>query len=178
MGKVKWCCTAVAALGVVFVAPGRLVRAEDKKPDAVPKIQVAILLDTSNSMDGLINQARTQLWKIVGEFTTIRLTGKTPKLEVALYEYGNDGLEYCGKVVDAATRQLLWSDSAKDVKCIFIAGNEPFTQGDYDYVKACRAAAASAKSTEGAMAAKAAAPAARTFERAVTDAVRARAEKK
>src|SRR5262245_44595431 len=30
-----------------------------------PKIQMAILLDTSNSMDGLIGQARSQLWKIV-----------------------------------------------------------------------------------------------------------------
>src|SRR5438045_3476712 len=43
---------------------------EAAKPDAVekPKIQMAVLLDTSNSMDGLIGQARTQLWKIVNEF--------------------------------------------------------------------------------------------------------------
>jgi predicted secreted protein len=30
-------------------------------------IQIAILLDASNSMDGLIEQAKTQLWKIVNE---------------------------------------------------------------------------------------------------------------
>ena len=31
------------------------------------KVQLAILLDTSNSMDGLIEQTKTQLWKIVNE---------------------------------------------------------------------------------------------------------------
>ena len=31
--------------------------------NAAPKIQLAILLDTSGSMNGLINQARTQLWR-------------------------------------------------------------------------------------------------------------------
>ena len=30
-------------------------------------VQVAILLDTSNSMDGLIEQAKTQLWRVVNE---------------------------------------------------------------------------------------------------------------
>jgi len=33
--------------------------------DEAPLIQIALLLDTSNSMDGLINQARSQLWAIV-----------------------------------------------------------------------------------------------------------------
>ncbi|MEK7483916.1 MAG: hypothetical protein AABZ60_06265, partial [Planctomycetota bacterium] len=33
-----------------------------------PLIQMVILLDTSGSMDGLIEQAKTQLWKIVNEF--------------------------------------------------------------------------------------------------------------
>ncbi|MDX1962576.1 MAG: vWA domain-containing protein [Pirellulales bacterium] len=59
---------------------------------ATPKIQVALLLDTSNSMDGLINQARTQLWKVVNEFSKSKLGDKLPQLEVALFEYGNDGL--------------------------------------------------------------------------------------
>jgi len=33
-------------------------------------IQLALLLDTSNSMDGLIDQAKSQLWKIVNELAT------------------------------------------------------------------------------------------------------------
>src|SRR5512136_316163 len=56
------------------------------------KVQIAILLDTSNSMDGLIDQAKTQLWKIVNEMALAQYDGETPLLEIALYEYGNDGL--------------------------------------------------------------------------------------
>ncbi len=55
-------------------------------------IQVALLLDTSNSMDGLIEQAKSRLWNIINTLTTLKYQGKEPKLEIALYEYGNDGL--------------------------------------------------------------------------------------
>ena len=34
-----------------------------------PEIKVALLLDTSNSMDGLIDQAKAQLWQIVNELS-------------------------------------------------------------------------------------------------------------
>ena len=140
-----------------------------------PRIQIAILLDTSNSMDGLIAQAKSQLWQIVNEFIAVKKDGKRPELEVALYEYGkstlppgegylrmiaplttdldklseelfvlttNGGQEYCGKVIQVATVELDWSPSNDDLKLIFIAGNEPFTQGDVDYRKACKAAIA------------------------------------
>ncbi len=56
------------------------------------RIQVAILLDTSNSMDGLIEQAKSRLWNIINTLTTLKYKGKTPQLEIALYEYGNDRL--------------------------------------------------------------------------------------
>jgi hypothetical protein len=51
-------------------------------------IQMAILLDTSNSMDGLIDQAKSQIWKVVNELALAKKLGKSPRLEVALYEYG------------------------------------------------------------------------------------------
>lgn len=56
------------------------------------KIQVAILLDTSNSMDGLIEQAKSRLWNIVNTLTTLKYRGQTPIIEIALYEYGNDNI--------------------------------------------------------------------------------------
>jgi len=56
------------------------------------KIQVALLLDTSNSMDGLIEQAKSRLWNIINTLTTLKYDGKEPQIEIALYEYGNDGL--------------------------------------------------------------------------------------
>lgn len=59
---------------------------------AEQKIQVAILLDTSSSMDGLIDQAKSRLWNIVNTLTTLRYNGKKPIIEISLYEYGNDGL--------------------------------------------------------------------------------------
>jgi len=61
-------------------------------PPQTPVVQIALLLDTSNSMDGLINQAKTQLWNIVKELSTTRQNGQTPKIEIALYQYGNDGI--------------------------------------------------------------------------------------
>lgn len=56
------------------------------------RIQVAILLDTSNSMDGLIDQAKSRLWNIINTLTTLKYKGRAPVIEIALYEYGNDGL--------------------------------------------------------------------------------------
>ena len=56
------------------------------------KIQVALLLDTSNSMDGLIEQAKSRLWNIVNTLTTLKYDGKSPDIEIALYEYGNDNI--------------------------------------------------------------------------------------
>ena len=140
-----------------------------------PRIQMAILLDTSNSMDGLIDQARSQLWRVVNEFALVKKGERRPALEVALYEYvkptlpaeqgylrqvlpftddldrvseelfalkTNGGEEYCGAVIRKAIDELAWSVAAGDLKTIFIAGNEPFTQGPVDYRTACRAAAA------------------------------------
>ena len=56
------------------------------------KIQIALLLDTSNSMDGLIEQAKGKLWSIVNEFSRYEKGGVAPELEIGLFEYGNDWL--------------------------------------------------------------------------------------
>lgn len=129
-------------------------------------IKVALLLDTSNSMDGLIDQAKAQLWQIVNELSYAKCRDERPSLQIALYEYGNDNLnaengyirkilnfsedldevskelfslstnggnEYCGAVLDASISQLNWGKNPDDLKLIFIAGNEPFTQGNVNY---------------------------------------------
>lgn len=57
-----------------------------------PVIQIALLLDTSSSMDGLIDQARMQLWSVVNTLDSATYHGDQPRLEIALYEYGNDSL--------------------------------------------------------------------------------------
>ncbi|SFZ90821.1 hypothetical protein SAMN05428642_1011158 [Flaviramulus basaltis] len=129
-------------------------------------IKVALLLDTSNSMDGLIDQAKAQLWDIVNELSYAKCGANKPNLQIALYEYGNDrlngdegfirqvlafsddldeiskelfslttngGNEYCGQVIQTSLNQLNWGKNADDLKLIFIAGNEPFTQGEINY---------------------------------------------
>ena len=71
------------------------------------KIQVAILLDTSGSMNGLIEQAKSRLWNIVNTLTTLKYDGKTPDIEISLYEYGNDNLSaesnYIHQIVPLST---------------------------------------------------------------------------
>jgi len=151
-----------------------MAKGEAAAADPAPKqnkIQIALLLDTSSSMDGLIDQARTQLWKVVNTFTDAKRDGQAPYVEVALYEYGNSGLsiansyirqvqpltrdldelsrqlfalrtnggeEYCGAVIQRALGDLAWDTSAQTYKVIFIAGNEPFTQGSVDSRQACK----------------------------------------
>ena len=57
-------------------------------PPTPPKIQAAILLDVSGSMQGLIEQAKAQLWNMMNVMGRVHCTDGTPQIEVALYEYG------------------------------------------------------------------------------------------
>ncbi len=59
---------------------------------AAPVIQIALLLDTSNSMDGLIAQTKSQLWMLVNELGETQRSGITPQIELGLYEYGNSDI--------------------------------------------------------------------------------------
>jgi hypothetical protein len=58
-----------------------------------PTIQLALLLDTSSSMDGLIDQARSQLWQVANTLDAATFQDAKPRLEIAVYEYGNDRLD-------------------------------------------------------------------------------------
>lgn len=159
-------CAAASAVRTTWKDSVPAVKKPPQDYAGKPLVQVAILLDTSNSMDGLINQARTQIWKIVNELVSSEKSGSKPIIEVALYEYGNTGLsrekgwirqvlpftsdldsvsrelfslktnggdEYCGQVIREAVENLKWSPKSDVYKAIFIAGNEPFTQGPVDF---------------------------------------------
>ena len=75
--------------------------------EAPLKIQVALLLDTSSSMDGLIDQTKSQLWMLVNELAAGEKGGQKPQIELALYEYGNSGISvakgYIRQVVSLTT---------------------------------------------------------------------------
>jgi hypothetical protein len=142
---------------------------KERKQNAM---QIALLLDTSGSMSGLIEQAKSQLWNILNELSKTTKGDDTPSLEIALYEYGNPskstdkyqinqlspfttdmdfiseklfslrtngGEEYCGAVIKASLDQLDWT-SQEGLKMIYVAGNEPFTQGPIGYRAVCELA--------------------------------------
>jgi len=46
------------------------------------------------------------------------------------------GSEFCGQVIQTSLDQLNWGSNPDDLKLIFIAGNEPFTQGSVNYKEA------------------------------------------
>ncbi len=156
----------VKFLVLILILNAFIVTANDTHPKKKNTIKVALLLDTSNSMDGLINQAKTQLWEIVNELSYARCENQDPDLLIAVYEYGNDNLssregyirqvigfssdldeiseklfslntnggsEFCGEVIQTSLKQLDWGNNKNDLKLIFIAGNEPFTQGKINY---------------------------------------------
>jgi hypothetical protein len=120
-------------------------------------IDLVIALDTSNSMDGLINSARQKVWDLVNEMATAK---PTPILRVGLISFGNDGYresgwtridqgltsdldaiyeklmalktnggtEYVGRAIHTARTQMDWRKDRKSLKIIFVAGNESADQ--------------------------------------------------
>lgn len=75
-------------------------------------VQVALLLDTSGSMNGLIDQARYQLWNVVSELSKAERDGRPTSLEIAVYQYGSDLLPK----KDGFLRQLIgFTDNLDDV---------------------------------------------------------------
>lgn len=130
---------------------------EPAKP-APAAVDLAICLDTSGSMDGLIESAKVKLWEIVND---LAMAKPTPKLRVALLTYGNNGhdaengwvsidapltddldaisqklfalrtnggTELVGRVVRSANERLDWSGSPDALKLIVVAGNESADQ--------------------------------------------------
>jgi hypothetical protein len=71
------------------------------------KVQLVILFDTSNSMDGLLNQAKARIWAIVNEASTLTYQGAPVTLEIAMYDYGNSTIaatqNYIRKQLDFST---------------------------------------------------------------------------
>ena len=75
-------------MGLLIAVLPFLAGAQPEKATQPPKIQAAILLDVSGSMQGLIEQAKAQLWNMLNVMGRARCAQGTPQIEVALYEYG------------------------------------------------------------------------------------------
>lgn len=147
----------LAALSPTLIAAPDAPRDEEAEPTK-RVVELVICLDTSGSMDGLINAARQKLWSIVND---LALAEPTPTLRVALLTYGNDGhqsengwvrvdtpftedldkisqmlfalttnggTELVARVVQTATQELDWNPSTDSLKMIIVAGNESADQ--------------------------------------------------
>ncbi len=79
--------------GTQYAQPQKEIETIAKPKPTAPKgkIQAAILLDVSNSMDGLIDQAKAQLWNMVNVMGNVTCEGEAAQIEIALYEYGRTG---------------------------------------------------------------------------------------
>lgn len=101
---------AIAISFTAFIAPPSKKQKTVIAPKATPRIQVAILLDVSNSMDGLIEQAKAQLWNMVSTMGKAQCDNNvSPQIEIALYEYGrttNDVKQGYVKQINAFTNDL------------------------------------------------------------------------
>jgi hypothetical protein len=121
-------------------------------------VDLAICLDTSGSMRGLLDSARQSIWAIVND---LALAKPAPRLRIALLTFGNDGhskangwvrvdtgftgdldlvseklfalktnggTELVGRVLQASLEQLRWTSSSNALKLIVVAGNESADQ--------------------------------------------------
>ncbi|MFM1874232.1 MAG: hypothetical protein RL398_3654 [Planctomycetota bacterium] len=140
-------------LGSLVLVAG-LVPGQQAESAAARPIDLALCLDVSGSMNGLIDAARQNLWAVVNELAMLK---PAPRLRVALLTYGctdydkdkgwvkidvafthdldlvserlfalttNGGDEYVARVVRTASESLEWSREERALKLLFVAGNE------------------------------------------------------
>jgi len=115
---------------ILLAAQARILEGVARREDPRAKaasVQIALLLDTSGSMDGLIEQARARLWKLVSELSYAEQNGQRPQIEVALFEYGNDGIS-----ADAGHIRMV-SPFATDLDRVFAALVDLKTNGGQEY---------------------------------------------
>ncbi|MFG0330333.1 MAG: VWA domain-containing protein [Phycisphaerales bacterium] len=145
--------TGQAMFGAMHLDATRIAVTEER-----PVVDLALCLDTSGSMSGLIDAARMKLWEIVND---LALADPAPRLRVALLTFGNDGhssesgwvrvdveftedldlvserlfalttnggTELVGRVLDSAAHELEWNDAPTSLKLIVVAGNESANQ--------------------------------------------------
>ena len=146
------------SLAVAMILGSTVSQAAPMPKEKAKNIDVAILIDTSGSMEGLIESAKIKIWTIVNDLAKIQ---PVPNLRVALYQYGNDGIpsttgwvkkeldltvdldeaykklntlrtnggtEYVARVSQSALKELKWSEENDALKMIFVCGNEPVDQ--------------------------------------------------
>lgn len=142
--------TALAAL--LLTLP--LSIAQDRRP-----VDVVVMLDTSGSMENLLDATRARVWDVVNELGKMQ---PTPELRVGLISFGTNkaseeqghiiqhldlteeldevyaelmgltiggGTELVGRALNEAVDAMSWSGDYDALRVVFVAGNESADQG-------------------------------------------------
>ena len=128
-----------------------------------PKVDVVFVLDTTGSMDGLIQTAKEKIWSIA---TTMASAQQTPEIRIGLVAYRDRGDAYVTKTVDlsddldsvyatlmdfeaggggdtpesvnealySAVHDMSWSEQDQAYQVIFLVGDAP-PHMDYNEVR-------------------------------------------
>ena len=140
--------------GEFWTYPNRSPASEATEVRLPHDIDLAICLDTSGSMEGLIESAKQRLFALVNDLakaepaprlrisiltfgspsngadngwvkTVVPLTTDLDLVYMKLFELRTDGgEEYVARVADIAAKQLAWSTEPGALKIIVVAGNE------------------------------------------------------
>ena len=128
--------------------------AEETRP-----VDVVVMLDTSGSMENLLDATRARVWDVVNELGRMK---PTPELRVGLISFGTDmateeqgfiirhldltdeldevyaelmglkiggGTELVGRALNEAVDGMSWSPEHSALRVVFVAGNESADQG-------------------------------------------------
>jgi len=143
---------------VILLAALSAPMAQETRP-----VDVVVMLDTSGSMENLLNATRARVWDVVNELARMK---PTPELRVGLVSFGTDkvgeeqgfiihhldltddldevygelmdltiggGTELVGRALDEVLDEMNWSPAYDALRVVFLAGNESVDQGVEEY---------------------------------------------
>ena len=155
------CFAALFGLaGLALVAHPSGVPVEERMSEvaATRPVDIVVALDTSGSMDGLLDATRARIWDVVNTLAKLQ---PQPELRVGLITFGTErateeegfivlesdlsdslddvygalmrletkgGEEYVGRVIRESIERMSWSADHDALKILFVAGNESADQ--------------------------------------------------
>src|ERR1700704_218647 len=93
--------TTMATIATTMITPlvfaAALASAATPEADKIPKIEVCFVLDTTGSMQQLIDGAKQKIWSITSQMAAAR---PAPQIKLGLIGYRDRGDQYVTKVFD------------------------------------------------------------------------------
>lgn len=152
--RAAFLCSALAAPAAFATPPPPATPQQEAPKAARPTLDVVFVLDTTGSMDGLIEGAKQKIWSIASRLAS---GTPTPRIRVGLVGYrdrgdeyvtrrfdlsedldavyanlqgfradgGGDGPEHVGQALGEAVSLMKWTDDAKAARMIFLVGDAP-----------------------------------------------------